>query len=215
MALLCAIAFLLALPQQSEAAVTLLKPPNNLGLVGYWSFNEGTDTIATDFSGFRNHGTLTDNGNGLPTWISGKRGKALNFAPSGSEPPFVDVGNGMSLQITGSTTIAAWVKFDSFQAGAVDDSIVAKTGDGTEIAYSFKGTEDCGAQTLAFFISGNTDGSLSAFRCSATTLQANTWYHLLGVYNGTGQNVDVYVNGVLDNGSLNGTPPAAIFSSRS
>ena len=36
----------------------LAKPPNNLGLVGYWSFNEGTGTKATDFSGNGNTGTL-------------------------------------------------------------------------------------------------------------------------------------------------------------
>jgi hypothetical protein len=55
--------------------VALLKPPNNLGLVGYWSFNEGTSTVATDFSGNGNHGAFTDS----PVWTNGKRGKALDF----------------------------------------------------------------------------------------------------------------------------------------
>ncbi len=47
--------------------------PNNLGLVGYWSFNEGGGSIAHDFSGNGNSGTLQSS----PTWVNGKRGKAL------------------------------------------------------------------------------------------------------------------------------------------
>jgi len=42
----------------ADAAV-LIRPPNNLGLVGYWSMNEGTSTIAGDFSGKGNNGVLT------------------------------------------------------------------------------------------------------------------------------------------------------------
>jgi hypothetical protein len=58
-----------------RAGASLQKPPNNLGLVGYWSFNEGTGTKATDFSGNSNTWTLTAG----PMWTNGKRGKALSF----------------------------------------------------------------------------------------------------------------------------------------
>ena len=56
----------------------IAKPPNNLGLVGYWSFNEGTGDIATDFSGNRNMGTISDIEDEV-TWTNGKRGNALRF----------------------------------------------------------------------------------------------------------------------------------------
>ncbi len=94
-----------AAPAASPPAVTTLsKPPNNLGLVGYWSFNEGTGSIATDFSGNGNAGTLT----GPPTWVNGKRGKALNFS-SGSH--YVDLGTNVSIaQNLQQMTIAMWVK---------------------------------------------------------------------------------------------------------
>src|SRR5262245_53133567 len=79
--LLCASAALLP-PNTAEAALTLSKPPNNLGLVGYWSFNEDAGTIATDFSGDRNHGSMSGIAN-PPTaasgWTNGKRGTALRF----------------------------------------------------------------------------------------------------------------------------------------
>ena len=38
------------------------------GLVGYWRFENGTGTVATDLSGKGNHGTLTTYDTGLPAW---------------------------------------------------------------------------------------------------------------------------------------------------
>ena len=38
-------------------------------LVGYWRLDEGGGTTARDLSGNNNHGTLTTDGTGLPTWI--------------------------------------------------------------------------------------------------------------------------------------------------
>ena len=37
-------------------------------LVGYWRFNEGSGTTVEDLSTNNNHGTLTTNDTGLPTW---------------------------------------------------------------------------------------------------------------------------------------------------
>jgi len=37
-------------------------------LVGYWKLNKGRGTTVTDHSGNGNHGTLTTDGSGLPTW---------------------------------------------------------------------------------------------------------------------------------------------------
>jgi hypothetical protein len=37
----------------------------------------------------------------------------------------------------------------------------------------------------------------------------NTWYHVAGVYDAAAQTLDIYVNGVLNNGVLVGTVPAA------
>ena len=51
------------------------------GLVGYWSFDEGTGTIAYDKSGKGYNGTLS--GTILPNWTGGKLGGALNFNGSG------------------------------------------------------------------------------------------------------------------------------------
>jgi len=77
-------------------------PPTNKGLVGYWSMNEGTGTVAGDGSGNGNRGTLT----GGPTWVDGKRGKALNFDGTND---YVDSVDGASLNLQ-SVSMSAWVK---------------------------------------------------------------------------------------------------------
>src|SRR6185312_1950217 len=46
-------------------------------------------------------------------------------------------------------------------------------------------------------------------RYSNTTRALNTWYHIAGVYNASTRALDVYVNGVLDSGTLRGTIPAS------
>src|SRR3990167_9085959 len=76
--------YILTLPKQASAAVS------NLGLVGYWSMNEGTGTVAGDASGNNNRGILTNG----PTWVDGKRGKALNFDGVGD---YVNAGSAASL----------------------------------------------------------------------------------------------------------------------
>ena len=47
------------------------------------------------------------------------------------------------------------------------------------------------------------------FRYGATTLQPNTWYYVTGVYDATAQTLNVYLNGQLDNGALQGTVTAS------
>lgn len=105
--------FSYAIPFVVEAAV-LAKPPNNLGLEGYWSFNEGTSTQATDFSGQLHPGTLSTSGSGLPQWTSGKRGTALAFD---GVDEYVAVGN------TNATvnTVSFWFKPDVSSSKQVMD----------------------------------------------------------------------------------------------
>lgn len=48
------------------------------GLVAHWSLDEGTSTIAHDFSGNGRNGNLT-NMDATTDWVTGKKGKALDF----------------------------------------------------------------------------------------------------------------------------------------
>src|SRR5512136_1834598 len=75
------------------------------GLIGYWSFNEGTGSIAHDDSGNGNDGFLM----GTPTWTKGINGSALEI----NDYEFVgDIPSSYDDSITTEFTITAWVKWD-------------------------------------------------------------------------------------------------------
>ncbi len=96
-------------------------------------------------------------------------------------------------------TLSAWV----FETGNVadDGQIVAKS-DGAA-GWQLKSTPDTGVRTFGIAVNAVVQ------RYSRTVRVLNTWYHVAGVYNATTRTLDIYVNGVLDNGVLAGTVPAA------
>ena len=166
------------------------------GLVVAYNFNEGSGTIVRDASG---HG-ITGNIFGA-TWTAGGRyGNALSFNGSSS---YVDLGNPALLQITGSMTWSAWVKA---AANPPDDGqIVAKSNNLS--GWQHKTSPDTGPHTFGVAVAGGTYAF--AQRYSATVRSLNVWYHVAGVYNATARTLDIYVNGIRNNGVLIGTIPAS------
>jgi hypothetical protein len=78
------------------------------GLVGWWSFEDGSGDIAYDSSGNDHHGTLL----GTPEWVLGPEGfgGALAFNPdrcTGVDCGIFDPTNG-----TGQFTVALWAFWD-------------------------------------------------------------------------------------------------------
>ena len=163
-------------------------PGNNLGLVGYWSLNEGTSTIAHDFSGNGNNGTLS--GSTLPTWTSGKLGNALSFSHSSSQ--YVSLPNIAS----SNQSISAWIYNTSFASGVNPDyghDPVAKGYDAENGYFGFY--IDGGDHTVAALARTSASGAFSAVSLSA--LNPNTWYFVTATKDGS--NLKLYVNGVLQN----------------
>src|SRR5450759_5412343 len=91
-----------------EVGTNLSLSPFTHGLVGYWKFDEGTGTNATDSSGMGNNGTLTNG----PTWTTGKVGGALSF--DGTDD-YVNVPDNPSLDMSGNLTIEFWHKWNVFK----------------------------------------------------------------------------------------------------
>ena len=118
---------------------TIPEDTMTLGLVGYWSFDEGSGQIAYNAAstGAVNDGTLGSSASADsadPKWttghaVSGGRhgvssGSALSFD---GDNDYVNAGNDPSLNITDAITIEAWVK----PSGANENGyIIAKTGTG-------------------------------------------------------------------------------------
>jgi hypothetical protein len=164
------------------------------GLVAAYNFNEGSGTTVADASGNGLTGTLQG-----ATWTAaGKYGNALSFDGSSS---YVDLGNPAQLQITGSLTLSAWVKAAANPAD--DGQIIAKSDSG--FGWQLKTSPDTGPHTFGYRLSGG--GDVLAKRYSTTVRSLNVWYHVAGVYDAAASALDIYVNGVLDDGTLRGTIP--------
>ena len=165
------------------------------GLVAAYGFNEGSGNTVTDATG---HG-LTGIINGA-TWTTGGRyGGALRFDGSSS---YVDLGNPAALQLTGSMTVSAWVRADADPGN--DGEIIAKSD--TASGWQLKMTPDSGADTFAARVSNAGTGTVHRYGATATSL--GVWYHVAGVYDSAARTLNVYVNGLLNNGGLNGTVPS-------
>jgi len=160
-------------------------PPNNQGLVGYWSFNEGTSTVALDYSGNKNKGTLVNG----PAWVNGKRGKALNFDGVND---FVDANpsNGNNLDISGPLTVTAWVKTNSL---GTFQTIISKHTGGSNANYLIWIENQNRFQTYA------SPGGISTNVMGTTVAKKNTWYHVAELWDGAF--LRLFVNGVQE-----GTP---------
>jgi chitodextrinase len=165
-------------------------------LIAGYGFSEGTGTVTADSSGNGLNGTLVS----APAWVAGNTGTGLSFNGSNT---YVDLGNPISLQLTGSMTLSAWV----YENGNVGDDgqIIAKSDGGP--GWQLKSTPDTGVRTYAIAVT-NPSGVLTQ-RYSQTVRALNTWYHVAGVYDAVAQRLDIYVNGVLDNGVLSGTIPSS------
>ena len=133
---------------------------------------------------------------------AGKNGNALSFNGSTS---YVDLGRPSILNWTGSMTWESWVYV---AANPPDDGQIVALSD-ENAGWQLKTTPDTGPRTFGIAISA--DGASHTQRYSKTVVQPNTWYHVAGVYNATVQTLDIFVNGVVDDGTL--TNPVGARSS--
>ena len=165
------------------------------GLIGAWRFDEGSGAVL-DSSGQGNDGTAA----GGAIWTTIARyglGMSLNTTDADD---IVDLGNPAILQVTGSMTVAAWIHATSFPAN--DASIVSRK-DLPGLGFQLDTTIDLGPRVIGFKLKDPAAADMA--RYGSTTLVANTWYHVAGVYNASAQTMHVYLNGNLDDGALFGT----------
>ena len=171
-------------------------------LVARYGFNEGSGTTLTDSSGHGLNGTISG-----ATWTTaGKNGGALSFNGSSG---YVDLGNASGWALTGSATWSAWVYATGTPAD--DGQIIAKSGGNGAAGWQLKTSPDTGPHTFGVTVSPN--GTTPVQRYSKTVRALNTWYYVAGVYDAAARTLHIYVNGVLDDGVLSGTVPAAQFNS--
>lgn len=169
-------------------AATFSKPPSNFGLIGHWSFDEGTSTIAHDFSGNEYNGVLT-NMDVATDWVAGKRGKALDFdgvndhVALPSAPLFARVSNNTAI------TVSAWFK------GSDIESLVRLQDSGSD--YIVLGWTNSGTFEPRVLVS--TDGSTAGVDIGGNVLDGR-WHHIALTWEkNTTNGFKVYVDGAITN----------------
>jgi len=155
----------------------------------FWKFDENGGNIAFDSSSNYNDGTI----NGA-TWTSRKSGSALSFDGVND---YVSVGSDSSLNIFDAITIEAWVKTTS-------NNEITVVGRGTSWSDH---TINFGVETgypLFIFANGYSMGD-SNIITGLQKVNDGNWHHIVGRYDGS--TIEVYTDGVYDNGKTKTTKP--------
>jgi hypothetical protein len=174
---------------------------NAPGPIGYWNFDEGYGTTAYDSTGYKNDGTITS-----ATWIkNGKKGGALSFDGASD---YVNCGSDESLNISTSFSVSVWINLNDTETTSSDPTIIAKysgTGDGERswlLSYRNVGSTDKG---IAFYVVDSSNNLVPSYR-SDWNPSANTWYHVVAVYDSDSQTMRTYVNSLIDKEKISGVP---------
>ena len=149
------------------------------GLRAQLLFSEGAGLATADSSGNGNNGTLMNG----PVWCTGHADSALRFD---GVDDYVDIGNAANLNPTNAITIAAWFNTSM-----------------TNVSQYIVGKDNLPTGTLQYFLRVQAGGKLRMavrtnvenYLTSAPAINANTWYHITGVYDGT--SLRLYLNGQL------------------
>jgi hypothetical protein len=156
------------------------------GLVGWWRFDEGSGTIASDSSGNGNNGTLQ--GSPLPNWVAGKYGDALSFDGTND---YVAAPSSSSLSSIGAGdfTLAAW--FQATVGQPVNTKLLSNSNPNTGYGFVFYLG---GGGTLGLYLSNS--GGRNWYG-GVTNLIDGTWHY--GVITRSGTTISTYVDGSLVN----------------
>jgi len=175
-------------------------------LVGHWMLDDGSGTTVSDSSGNGNHGTIEGN----PTWITGVSGGALEFhglGAAGGGGDYIDCGNDASLDITGATSIALWIRPDADdpEGKGMETAPMAKAMSGMSPDWSYQVRYGWGGPEPYMAFTFNTSPRAWAF--VGKNLERNEWCHIACSYDGT--TLTCY----LDGEQTDSTPMGPITSS--
>ena len=161
-------------------------------LEAWWTFDAETGRTIPDTSANQLSGVLVNQ----PPFVTGVAGRAIGLDGASQ---WIDFGDPVSLRLTGSMTISAWINPSSFPR---DDAAIVSNLSPRLLGYQLDTTIDEGPRTIGFKLA-DSSGRLMA-RYGKTPLATHQWYHVAGVYDAEARTLDVYLNGRSDNGCLRG-----------
>jgi hypothetical protein len=154
----------------------------NVGLTGYWRFDEGSGTAVGDSSGLSGGGVLVNG----PAWTSGRLGQAIAFD---GVDDYVQIASTNGLNAY-PITVAAWIKTaGTAGVSGIVSKAVAGAGDGYAVYMN-------GGNVCAIFYRDATNGIDDGSGCPMATsgYTDNQWHQVTFVVDASGGRL--YVDGV-------------------
>jgi len=154
----------------------------NLGLVGYWMFNEKGGTRLTDYSGYGNHGTLTNFAlsGATSNWVGSPMGGGLKFDGTNDYvvipqniTPVGDSSRSISIWFKCTTTISTrqWLVYAGAESAADPTRFCLEIED-SKFVFNYN------AQAV-----------------KTSNILANTWYNGVVTYNSDSKVLSLFLNG--------------------
>lgn len=175
---------------------------NRGGPVGHWKFDECQGTTAYDSSGNGLHGTIAagaapntsvgtcSSGTTTEMWNDGTNGKYSSSLGFDGTNDYVDIGDKDELFCSSDCTYSAWIK------------PTGGAGTNRYILADYRSLGDLSSFALRLNTNNKIDffwenpAAVSPTATSTTATSLNTWYHVVGSWDGTTRKI--YVNGVLE-----------------
>jgi 1,4-alpha-glucan branching enzyme len=163
----------------ATVCATTLPATGATNLLAYWTFDEGAGTIAYDYSGNSNTGTVFLDSNNGGTWTNGIINGALFFDGDLTE---VTVPNSSSLNPVNGITLAAWV--NASESWYQNNRILEKGASDNQYALLINGSGQ-----IEFLVAG-------VANVVASPPSAGAWHHVAGTYDGSSM-ISLYIDGQL------------------
>jgi hypothetical protein len=183
------------------------------GLISYWKLDEtsgGTGAVTRNDSQGSNN--LTDN-NTTPSG-AGKINNCCDFTPANSE--FLSVNDNASLTFTTAFSMSCWFNIDNL-ISSTNFSIITKWTHATANSWIVRVDKDVANEIKVFIADALDDAGSHEGHTTTAGLSADTWYHLVIVYNGAGADnpakLKIYINNVGKTLTYTGTIPTSLQNS--
>jgi len=168
-------------------SVSLASADIETGLVGHWTFDDGSGTIALDSSGNGNDGTLM----GSPEWkTTGDDFRvgtgALDFAYADND--YVNCGNDSIFNIADEITVSVWINVHEFNQRF--QVVISKE------SASWMLSRNSTTDNLRWYCIGITGDDGTGYVTGTVPVNDGEWHHIVGVYDGS--TISLYTDGVLD-----------------
>ncbi len=158
------------------------------GLIGHWQLDEGSGSIAYDSAGSHDGSLVVAEVD--PLFVSdGVFGGSLDFEGRGDnvENSYVVIGDGGTLDLTGSRTLSTWVRIDNWDSSGWT-GIITKG----DVAGNYDLIRNGNTGSVGFYVQDK------GFVVGSTVVNDGQWHMLTGVLDLAGGVQAMYVDGVLD-----------------